>query len=100
LRESHGAHSHINIQTPGCSLFGIKLDLACCLSAAALSGRLAVMATMPYDVTLPNFSRCGSHGWSALPQPELVFRQNGNRYHLSLCQCLNTCAAPFYVIIY
>lgn len=53
------------------------------------------MVTMPSDVTSPNFSSGGSHGRSALPRPEPLCRQNGNRRHLCVCvKCSKSHTAP------
>ena len=92
-----GEETDVHIQTLGCSC-SVKLDSACCcISAATPSGWLAVMVTMPSDVTSPNFSSGGSHGRSALPRPEPLCRQNGNRRHLCVrvCVCLKSHTAPF-----
>ena len=67
-------------------------DLACCcILAATPAGCLAVMVTMPSDVTFPNFSSCGSHGRSAPPRPEPLWKQNCNLHPLTLCACACVC---------
>lgn len=77
--------------------FSIKHDLACCcISAATPSGCLAVMVTMPSDVTFPNFSLCGSHGWSALRWPEALHQKNGSRQHLGGWKFWKKTHSPFF----
>lgn len=63
---------------------------SCCISAATPPGCLAVMVTMPSDVTFPNFSSGGSHGQSALPQPQTLRVMKDSRCHPGACKQLKT----------